>query len=268
MRRGTRHGTRIVSAVAAMLAGSVAHAATVALVIDDLGYNRDRARRALALPPPVTAAVLPDAPYTTQIAHAADQAGIELLVHMPMQGEEDYMHPGFLRSGMSPMGFRQRVREGISQVPGAVGLNNHMGSVLTTDQGAMDLLMRELRAAPAPLLFLDSRTTADSVAFHAASHAGVATTRRDVFLDNDLDPAAIERQFTRWVRKARDNGCALAIAHPHPETLVVLERLLPHMNGVRRVGIVEYIRVCGRPADPEPARVATRAEDPPGRRQD
>jgi polysaccharide deacetylase 2 family uncharacterized protein YibQ len=267
MVRRSRHASSVAAAAVSMLLGTVAQAATVALVIDDLGYNRDRARRALALPPPVTAAVLPDAPYTRQIARAAERAGISLLVHMPMQGNEHKMHAGFLRAGMSREQFRQRVREGLARVPGAIGVNNHMGSVLTTDRGAMDRLMYELRAAPTPLLFLDSRTTADSVAFDAASHAGVATTRRDVFLDNDLAPAAIEHQFQRWLHKAHTTGCALAIAHPHPETLVVLERLLPHMKGVRRVGIAEYVRLCGRPADPEPAQVAIRGEDPPGRRQ-
>lgn len=266
MIRRARHASPVVVALTAMLLSTAVQAATVALVIDDLGYNRDRARRALALPPPVTAAVLPDAPYTTQIARAAERAGISLLVHLPMQGNEDDVHAGLLHGGMSQPRFRQRVRQGLARVPGAIGVNNHMGSVLTTDRGAMDLLMHELRAAPAPLLFLDSRTTADSVAFNAATRAGVATARRDVFLDNDLDPAAIEHQFQRWLRRAYATGCALAIAHPHPETLVVLERLLPHVKGVRRVGIAEYVRVCGRPADPEPAQVATRAEDPPGRR--
>lgn len=266
MIRRSRHAGPIAAALAGMLLGTAAQAATVALVIDDLGHNRDRARRALALPPPVTAAVLPDAPYTGQIARAAERAGINLLVHMPMQGNEDNMHAGLLRTDMSRERFRQRVRRDLARVPGAIGVNNHMGSVLTTDQDAMDRLMRELRAAATPLLFLDSRTTADSVAFDAASRAGVATARRDVFLDHDLDAAAIEHQFRRWLRKAHDTGCALAIAHPHPETLVVLERLLPHMKGVRQVGIAEYVRVCGRPAVPRPAQIATRAEDPPGRR--
>lgn len=262
------HHALLAAVVLATLLGAGARAATVTLVIDDLGYNRERARRALALPPPVTAAVLPDAPHAAEIARAGGRAGIELMLHLPMQGNGGkQMHDGFLHAELSPMQFRQQVRRGLARVPGAIGVNNHMGSVLTTDRGAMDLLMRELRAAPTPLLFLDSRTSADSVAFDAATHAGVAATRRDVFLDNDLAPAAIEHQFNRWLRRARNTGCALAIAHPHPETLAVLERLLPHTNGVRRVSISEYVRVCGRPADPKPARFVTRVEDPPAHRQ-
>lgn len=257
---------RLGLALLTLLASLGAQAATVTLVIDDLGYNRDRARRALALPPPVTAAVLPDAPHARRIAEAADRAGIELLVHMPMQGHESDMHAGFLHADMDEMQFRQGIRKGLSAVPGAIGVNNHMGSVLTTDRRAMDLFMHELKAAPSSLLFLDSRTTPESVAHAAAGRAGLATARRDVFLDNDLSSAAIERQFHRWLRKARDTGCALAIAHPHPETLVVLERLLPHLQGVRRVGLAEYVKQCGRPANAVGPRIATRVEDPPAAR--
>jgi len=258
----------LAAAVLTTLLGADVRAATVTLVIDDLGYNRERARRALALPPPVTAAVLPDAPHASEIARAAERAGIELMLHLPMQGNGgEPMHDGFLHAGLSPLQFRQQVRRGLARVPGAIGVNNHMGSVLTTDRGAMDLLMHELRAAPTPLLFVDSRTSAESVAFNAATRAGVSAARRDVFLDNDLESAAIEHQFNRWLRRARDTGCALAIAHPHPETLAVLERLLPHTNGVRRVGIAQYVRTCGRPADPQPARFVIRVEDPPAHRQ-
>lgn len=247
---------RLALAALALLFIQGAQAATVSLVIDDLGYNRERARRALALPPPVTAAVLPRAPYTGMIADAAGRAGINLIVHMPMEGHEHHVHPGLLHADMSERDFREHIRRELAAVPGAIGVNNHMGSVLTTNHDAMDIFMHELRRAPSPLLFLDSRTTAESVAYASATRAGVATTRRDVFLDHDLDPAAIERQFHRWVRTARTTGCALAIAHPHPVTLHTLERLLPRMEGVRRVGLRRYVHECGRPGRPEPARIA------------
>lgn len=249
---------RALLATLACLFALGAEAGTVTLVIDDLGYNREQARRALALPPPVTAAVLPNAPYTRQIAAAANRAGIGMIVHMPMQGHEDKRHPGLLHAGMDETALRLRVRAGLAEIPGAIGLNNHMGSVLTTNHAAMDVLMRELKASPGALLFLDSRTTAESVAHAAAARAGLATVERDVFLDHDIDSAAIERQFERWLAKARGSGCALAIAHPHPETLAVLERLLPHVQGVQRVGLAEYVRQCGRPAaSPPPPQVAT-----------
>lgn len=243
---------RLAAALAGILFAAGAHGATVALVIDDLGYSRELARRALALPPPVTAAVLPHAPYSGRVVAAANRAGIELLLHLPMQGSEAHAQPGLLRSDMNEAGFRRRIREGLAAVPGAIGLNNHMGSILTADSEAMELLMEELGAASAPLLFLDSRTTPESVAYTAATRAGIAATRRDVFLDHEVDSAAIERQVDYWLAQARATGCALAIAHPHRQTLLVLERRLPQMKGVQRVGLAEYVRRCGHPASPPP----------------
>ena len=243
------------------LPGAGAQAATAALVIDDLGHNRDRARRALALPPPLAVAVLPDAPYARLIAGAADRAGIELLVHLPMEGHKSQPPRMALHDGMTNEELRRRVRVALGRVPGAIGISNHMGSVLTEDRRAMTVVMRELRAAPrAPLVFLDSRTTADTVAEAAAVRAGIGTAARDVFLDNEREPAAIERQLHHWLARAERTGCALAIGHPYPETLAVLERLLPRIRGVRRVGLREYIRTCGTPGVPQPVpRVAAHA---------
>lgn len=257
-------------ALLAALPGAGARAATAALVIDDLGYNRDRARRALALPPPVAVAVLPDAPYTRLIASAANRAGTELLLHLPMQGGEQQPPRMALHGGMTNQELRVRVRTALQRVPGAIGVSNHMGSVLTGDRRAMTVLMRELRTAPrTPLVFLDSRTTADTVAESAAVRAGVGTAARDVFLDNERDPAAIERQLQRWLARAERTGCALAIGHPYPETLAVLERLLPRIRGVRRVGLRDYIETCGTPAVPAAIpRVAAKSAPPPASVED
>lgn len=252
---------RAAVALLTLLWGAGAQAATIALIIDDLGHNRERARRVLALPPPVTVAVLPEAPYSGLIARSAAAAGIEVLVHLPMEGENDRLPVPGLRAGVSGVRMREAVRGALAQVPGAIGVSNHMGSVLTADGPAMRLLMDALKAAPHPLLFVDSRTTPETVAETAAIRAGLGTTARDVFLDNDPTPAAIERQLHGWLRRARTTGCALAIGHPYPQTLATLERLLPRVQGVRRVGLREYIESCGTPARAQP-RVAVHAREP------
>lgn len=234
-----------------VLLSAAAHGATAALVIDDLGYNRERARRALALPPPFAVAVLPQAPYSRLVASAAVRSGVELLVHLPMQGHGDQPPRMGLHGGMSDDELRAGLRAALEGVPGAIGMSNHMGSVLTRDRRAMTVLMRALRSSPqGPLVFLDSRTTAETVAESAAVRAGIGTAARDVFLDHDRDPTAIERQLQRWLGRAQRTGCALAIGHPYPETLAVLERLLPRIRGVRRVGLRKYIETCGTPAVP------------------
>lgn len=241
----------LVAALALALAAAGAEAATVALVIDDLGCSADRARRALALPPPVAVAILPETPFAKRIALAAGRAHADVLVHLPMEAQGQAAEPGMLRTDMAHDEFRARVRHALANVPGAIGLNNHMGSRLTGAAGPMALLMKELADGAGAPLFIDSRTTATSRAAQAARAAGVASAERDVFLDHDRRPAAIERQAQRWLDQARADGCALAIAHPRPETFAVLERVLPRAEGVDRVGIRTYIERCGHPATPE-----------------
>lgn len=247
-----RHGTGFSARLLALLLGAAAataEAGTAALLIDDLGYDRFLARRVLALPPPVAVAVLPDAPYSRAIARAAGRAGTDVLVHLPMEAEQVAPATGTLRVDMDTAAFHSRVAHALAAVPGAIGVNNHMGSRLTGERAPMDRLMRQLAAAGSGLVFIDSRTTADSRAEAAARAAGVGVARRDVFLDNVREPAAIAGQVRRWIERARGSGCALAIAHPYPETLRVLERVLPRADDIRRVDLRTYIARCGTPAD-------------------
>ncbi len=244
MRRG-------VAALTLSLAACSVQAATVALIVDDLGHSTEHARRALALPPPITVAVLPQTAHAERIARASARAHADVLVHLPMEAEGHPPTPGMLRVGMDHDRFRARVRRALAAVPGAIGVNNHMGSRLTGATQSMAWLMHELAGARRPLIFIDSRTTSRSRAGEAARAAGLASAERDVFLDHDRRPEAIEHQVERWLAQAHRDGCALAIAHPHPQTFAVLERMLPRMQGVDRVGLSTYIKRCGSPADPE-----------------
>ncbi len=238
------------AALTALLAESL-HAGTAALLIDDLGYSRERARRALALAPPVAVAVLPDAPHAGEIARAANRAGADVLVHLPMAARGRGGAGGRLDARMSRRAFEHTVERALRAVPGAVGVNNHEGSALTAHRGAMDRLMRHLAKRESRLVFIDSRTTSASDAVPAATAAGVGVAQRDVFLDNVREEGAIADQVQRWLTRARVSGCALAIGHPHPETLVVLERALARAHDVERVDIRTYIDRCGTPAPGE-----------------
>ncbi len=123
----------------------------------------------------------------------------------------------------------------LETVPYASGVNNHEGSLGTADQKLMDELMPLLRSHD--LFFIDSRTTAATVAETAAHAAGVPTARRNVFLDDQQSAPAIRKQFEMAIRDAREKGSALAIGHPHPATLQVLVEMLPEAErqGLRLV---------------------------------
>ncbi len=230
--------------------GVRAAGARVAIVMDDLGYRYAEGLRTLELPGPVSFAVLPFTPYSRTVARIAHSLGRDVLVHMPMQAQSNKtLGPGGLLVNMDQREFTQQVRAALRAVPNARGLSNHMGSLLTAQPQAMNWLMQALKQEP-QLFFFDSRTTALTQGTRAADANNLPNTSRDVFLDNILDEAAIDKQFDLLLKKARLNGTAVAIGHPNPETLKVLENRLPELKsqGVHLVSLSELIQQRQRPA--------------------
>jgi uncharacterized protein len=201
----------------------------IALVIDDLGFNRRAAAALNRLSGPLTLAFLPYAPKLDEQTRAARAAGHELLVHVPMEpGGREWPGPNALTSELAPAELIARLRSQLGSFRGFVGINNHMGSLLTTDPERMAIVMAELRRLG--LLFLDSRTSPQSVAARAAAHLGVPHAGRDVFIDNDLGHASVLRQLERAERIARFHGHAVAIGHPHDVTIEALKAWLPQLE--------------------------------------
>ncbi|HEX5057197.1 MAG TPA: divergent polysaccharide deacetylase family protein [Gammaproteobacteria bacterium] len=201
---------------------------SVAIIIDDLGYSLRQGRRAIGLPGAVTCSILPGTPHAHILAQQATEAGKEIMLHLPMQGiDTSHIETDSLSPDMTEPVFRDVLRRQLAAIPEAAGVNNHMGSTLTPLPEQMNWLMDEL--SQHALYFVDSRTTALTVGAAAAQQHHVPFTQRDVFLDNDKDPAAIEQAFNKLLRKARKHGHAVGIAHAHPVTLAALELLLPKL---------------------------------------
>ncbi len=198
----------------------------VAVLIDDMGLLEDATRKAIALDPAVSMAFLPYARNSAALAREALAAGHRVLLHMPMEpaGIAD-PGPDALLVGMAPAEIRLRLAKAFDSVPGAIGLNNHMGSRFTSDAAAMASVIDVV--ASRGLMILDSMTTPASVVGQLARPLGVPSGARDVFLDNDRDPAAIARQFAEAERIARNTGLAVAIGHPYDETIEAIARWLP-----------------------------------------
>jgi hypothetical protein len=219
-------------------AGGGAAAARLAVVIDDVGPRLAPLRPLFELGLPLSIAVLPHQLHTRRAAEMARRRGLEVLVHLPMEPlaypQED-PGPGALLSSMDAGEIRETLRQALAAVPHAAGLSNHMGSRLTRDRRALDLVMVELRQRG--LYFLDSRTTPLSAAEEAARRAGVRFAARDVFLDEVAERRAVAAQLRRAVGEARRAGAAVAIGHPLPATVEVLRRELPGLalQGVRLV---------------------------------
>lgn len=208
----------------------------IAIIIDDLGNRLAEDRAAVSLPGPLAYGILPFTPHAEALALRANEAGKEVLLHLPMEADADnhLLGPGALDSTMPRPDFVEAVRRALDGVPHLVGVNNHMGSRLTRDSLRMGWLMDEL-GARGTLLYVDSRTTAHTVARRAARRASVPYLSRDVFLDNELDATYISAQFDALVEHAQMRGTGVGIAHPHPETTAVLFERLGALEGVRLV---------------------------------
>ncbi len=217
----------------------------VAIIIDDLGYHLANGKRAIGLPGPVAMSVLPDAPRARTLAQQAHAAGKEVLLHLPLQAYDDdaRAEPVEIELDMSRARVGATFAQALEAVPHAVGINSHRGSLLTRHPGHMAWLMEEI-AVRERLFFVDSFTTHHSVALQIARERGVRAVKRDVFLDPDRAPETVAREFERLKRVARQRGEAVAIGHPYPTTLELLERELPRLaeEGFELVSIGEILR--------------------------
>jgi hypothetical protein len=214
---------------------SVAQPAIV-IIIDDVGDNWQRGEAAVALPGPVTYAVLPHSPFGGPLARQAYATGKEVMLHAPMANLGDRpLGPGALTSEMDRQSFSRVLEGDLATIPHAVGINNHMGSLLTRQRKQMAWVMELVRAHD--LFFVDSRTTPDSEAWRVAREMGIPYLSRDVFLDHEPTTAFVHQQFMQTVAIARKVGFAVAIGHPYPVTIDYLARALPLLDeeGIRLV---------------------------------
>jgi len=202
------------------------HGIRVAVVIDDLGHDIAELRPLEALGVPVTYSVLPYEDQTAEVVAELRRRHAEMLLHLPMEPKNGQNPgPGALLQGMGDDELREKTEAALKAVPGVVGVNNHMGSLLSAEEGPMNAVLGVLAARG--LFFLDSRTSAESVGYKVALGLGIPAAERQVFLDGETTPEAIHAQFERLLALARTRGSAIAIGHPHPETLAALAREIP-----------------------------------------
>lgn len=195
----------------------------MAVVIDDMGEDLGFARGLARLPLAATFSIWPGSSQNREVAAVARKAGREILAHVPMEPKSyPQVKPGpeALFASMSPDEVRRTLRANLDKLPEAVGINNHMGSRFTESPAGMDAVMDVL--SERGLFYLDSVTSPHSVGYAEARKAGVRSVRRDVFLDNEQSVPAILHQLRLAESLARRTGRAVAIGHPHAQTLEAL----------------------------------------------
>lgn len=220
-----------------------AGSARLAIILDDLGSDRAAADAVFALPYPLTVSVLPSHTHSAEIAEEAHRRGYEVMLHLPMQSvANEAPEPQELRPGMPADDVPALFEQMMQSVPNAAGVNNHQGSQATADAALMQELMPVLQQWN--LFYVDSRTTAATVAYDTAQRDGVRSAFRNApFLDDVADVSAVRKQLELAFHEAHEKGAVITIGHPHAATLQVLRDELPRAKaeGVHLVRVSELV---------------------------
>lgn len=214
----------------------------LAIVIDDCGSDMKTLEGLNKLPIPLTYAVMPNKPHTSESAESGYDAGRKIFVHLPMEA----MHIGssektYIAKDMSDKEVKETANDLLDQVPHAVGMNNHQGSLATADPRLMKDVMAVLKQRH--LAYLDSRTNKDSVGEQTASAAGISTTRNNLFIDNDKDVELIKNRLRQGGQIAKSNGSAVVIGHCRPYTLQAIKESIDelHKEGIDIVFVTDLM---------------------------
>jgi polysaccharide deacetylase 2 family uncharacterized protein YibQ len=200
----------------------------IAIIIDDMGYNRRSIDDAVAVNLPLTLAIIPFTPQARETAEIAHRNNLEVIMHLPLESiNENNSMSGIVLTGMEEEAILSILDQDLADIPYIRGVNNHMGSRVTTDWTIMRIILERLKEKS--LYFIDSMTTPNSVAFKMARSLNVPSARRDVFLDVELNRDYILNQLKALFRHADKNGTAVGIGHPSEMTLSVLKDHLPQL---------------------------------------
>jgi len=204
----------------------------VAIIIDDMGSSKRRARELINLEAPITLSFFPLSRNSRKLAQEASEKGKEVILHMPMEPHgfpEINPGKGALLMSMAEGELHRQIHENLEAIPFIKGVNNHMGSRFMEDDQRVSILIKELKERN--LFFLDSRTTPKTVGYRIAKKMDIKTGQRDVFLDNNsYDEAEIKKNILALAKIAKTEGKAIGIGHPHPATIKSLREMIPKLK--------------------------------------
>ena len=219
----------------------------VAIIIDDLGYDRKIAEKFSQLDIVITFSILPHSPHQSKIARLAQSKGIDTMLHLPMEPIEwpnVNPGPGTLLTSMTADELIVQLEKNLDAVPNIKGVNNHMGSRMTAESSQMYQIFTILKKKG--LFFIDSRTTTASLCKPSARLFQIPFAQRDVFLDHLQEPDSIRKQIKELIKIARLHGHAVGIGHAHAVTYKILRDMLPDLkNEVQLVPASEIVSPVG-----------------------
>ncbi|KAA8754675.1 divergent polysaccharide deacetylase family protein [Paenibacillus sp. UASWS1643] len=219
----------------------------LAIIIDDVGNDMKGTAEILAMPVKLTVAVMPFLPTTKKDAIAAHEKGMDVIVHMPMEpkkGRPEWLGPGAITSNLTDEEVRSRVEKAIDDVPHAIGMNNHMGSKITSDKRIMSIVLDVCKERG--LFFVDSRTNFRTVVGELAVSKNMPPVGNDIFLDDQNSKQHIRKQLDLAAQRAIDKNICVVIGHVGHSGMntsaVIRESVSRLQNQVQFVGIGDLVR--------------------------
>lgn len=217
--------------------------AKVAIIIDDMGYQREIFEQITNFNFPVTISVLPFLPHSRLVAEMGRKKGLNVLLHLPMEPLDANANPGkgAIFTTMNEQEIRAKIIVNLEDLPDIDGVNNHMGSKATENKYVMDIVLKELKKRN--LFFVDSMTSPNSIGYKLSKEMGIRTAKRDIFLDNEQNISYIYNQVMALKEFALQNGQAIAIGHPYCTTISVLSEIksLLESAGIEIVKLEELL---------------------------
>jgi len=219
----------------------------IAIIIDDFGYgNTDQIAKLLNLPYQISCAIIPGLSKSKDFYRLAQQHKKETLIHMPMEAiEEKVEYSDYsIYTNMSDEEITKRINKAIFDYPASKGMNNHMGSKVTSDEFSMEIILREL--SKSTKYYIDSKTTNQSVVAKVARKLTVAWASRDIFLERERNDTKdyLRGKLGVTAKIAEQTGSAIAIGHPYKNTIEVLIEEIPKLEkqGFEFVFVSELVK--------------------------
>ena len=218
--------------------------ARLALIMDDGGYSIDRIKGMVGIGRPMTFAILPNTPHARKVALMAHESGEQVMLHLPMEPRDSdrySLEKDTVLAGMDKKEVQTILQRDLAQIPYVRGVNNHMGSKATEDAGVMQALMEVLKKEG--LFYIDSHTSSHTLGPQMARQAGVAFGSNDRFIDQEKDSLKIKKAIRQSMEKAKKEGKAIAIGHPHPLTVQTIREMIPEIEkaGIKLVFASEVV---------------------------
>jgi len=217
----------------------------IAIVIDDWGYNRRNLNFIREIKVPLTVSILPQLNYSKRIAVVARKNSKEVIIHLPLEPHKSRrvgLEKGVILTGMSEEKIIEIFKKALKGIPYSKGVSNHMGSKATEDRRVMKILFKQFKKNK--LYFLDSLVTSDSVCEDLAKDMKLRFSKRDIFLDNELNADYIKNQLDKLIARAKQDGEAIGIGHDRSVTLRVIKDSISEIEkqGIEFVFVSDLVR--------------------------